>query len=428
MLKLFFSTLALLLVGFHTDPDPRVIALTNARLVTVTNGVIENATLLIRDGKIAALGKAVVIPTGATIIDCAGKSVYPGFIESGGQLGLMEVGSLPETVDHDELGNITPQMQALTAINPNSELIPVTRVNGVLFTLAVPTGGLFPGTSALVRLHGYNPDQMFAGFKGVVMNFPNTGRFGGFDRRSEEEITKAYQKALEDLNNLWEQAQNYNRIQGSYKASAGTKAPEYVPEMEALAPVVRGEMPLLIEVNTAKDIEAALQWIKAKGVKAILTGVREGWRVADKIAASGVPVVAASVFAFPTRSSDRYDRGYANPGLLHKAGVKVALRSEANENARNLPYFAGYAAAYGLGKEQALKAVTIIPAEIFGVANKLGSLEIGKEATVFVANGDPFEPKTQISHVLIAGRNITLTSMQTRLYDEFLNRNPGLDK
>ncbi|HCR48551.1 MAG TPA: amidohydrolase [Bacteroidetes bacterium] len=428
MLKFFISALALIWIGFQPNPDPKAIALTNARLVTVTNGVIENATLLIRDGKIAALGKAVVIPSGATIIDCAGKSVYPGMIDGGSQLGLLEVNSLPETVDHDELGNITPQMQALTAVNPNSELIPVTRVNGVLVSLAVPTGGMFPGTAALIRLHGYTPEQMYAGFKGVAMNFPNTGRMGGFDRRTDEEITKTAQKALEDLNQLWQQAQEYHRIQTAFASGNHPKAPEYVPEMAALQPVIKGEWPLLIEVNTAKDIEAALTWIKARNVKAVLTGVREGWRVADKIATAGVSVIAGSVFSFPTRASDRYDRGYANPALMHKAGVKVALRSEANENARNLPFFAGYAAAYGLGKDQALKAVTIIPAEILGVSDRLGSLETGKEATLFIANGDPFEPKTQISHLFIAGRTIKIESRQTRLYEEFLNRNPGFDK
>lgn len=184
----------------------------------------------------------------------------------------------------------------------------------------------------------------------------------------------------------------------------------------------------MIEVNKEDDILLALKWIKSKNIKAILTGVAEGWRVADSLAASGIPVITGPMLAMPTRSSDSYDQAYKNAGIMQKAGVKVALRTMEAENVRNLPFNAGFAAAYGMGKEEALKAVTIVPAEIFGVADQVGSIEPGKKANLFVATGDPFEPSTQIQHLFIDGWKIPIESRHTLLYDEFIQRAPGVEK
>jgi imidazolonepropionase-like amidohydrolase len=337
---------------------------------------------------------------------------------------------LPESRVASEIGDLTPQMMALTAVNPNGVAIPVTRVNGVTTVITEPSGGMLPGQAALIDLHGYTPEQMFAGFHGVVLQFPTTGRRGRFDRRSDEDIKQAADKALKKLDDAWDGAELYHRIDSTYQASpeAGRR-PEYVPQMTALLPVVRGEQALIVHVDAARDIEAALEWVQKRGVeRVILSGVSEGWRVADKIAEAGIPCLVGPVLSIPTRDSDRYDKAYANAGLLHKAGVKIALRTGDTENVRNLPYNAGFAAAYGLGKDEALRAVTITPAEIFGVDSQVGSLEVGKNATLFVADGDPFETKTDILHVFIDGYQIPMESRHTRLYDEFLNRNPGLQK
>ena len=186
---------------------------------------------------------------------------------------------------------------------------------------------------------------------------------------------------------------------------------------------------LIIEVNASKDITAALKWLADKKVKkAALSGVAEGWRVAAEIAKAGIPVLAGPVLALPSRDYDKYDKAYANPGLMKKAGVKVAIRTNETENVRNLPYHAGFAATYGMGADDALKAVTIVPAEIFGVSAQLGSIEKGKDATLFVSDGDPFETKTQIKNVFINGWQIPMVSRQTELYEEFLKREPGLSK
>jgi imidazolonepropionase-like amidohydrolase len=400
-------------------------ALTNATIETVTKGTITNGSLLISNGKITAVGIGITIPQGTEVIDCKGLMIYPGMIDAGTNLGLSEISAIARTTDYNEIGEVIPQMKALTAINPNATAIPVTRVSGVTTTLSIPTGGLLPGTAALINLHGYTPDQMYAGFEGVVLSFPNTGRRGFFDRRTDEEIKKASDKALKSLNDVWEKAMQYHKLDSATKGKGG-----YYPELQALIPVLRGEQSLLVEVNAAKDISAAMKWLKEKNIKkSILTGVAEGWRVADEIAKANLPVIAGGVLELPTRDYDRYDKPYANAGLLKKAGVKVAIKSESsNNNYRNLPYHAGFAVAYGMNKEDALKAVTIVPAEILGVADKLGSIEVGKSATFFVCNGDPFETKTQISHVFIEGWQMPMVSRQTELYNEFLNRQPGINK
>lgn len=400
-------------------------ALTNANIETVTKGVINNGTVVISEGKITAVGTNVTVPQGAEVIDCKGKWVYPGMIDGGTSLGLIEVQSDQRTRDNNEIGDLVPQMKALTAVNPNTALIPVTRVSGVTTVIAAPVGGMFPGTSALINLHGYTPDQMFAGYEGVVLNFPTTGRRGGFDRRSDDDIKKAAEKALKQLNDIWERATQYHKLDSATKG----KGLDYYPEMLALLPVVRGERTLMVEVNASKDITEALKWVKEKKVKRVIfTGVREGWRVASDIAKANISVITGPVLALPSRDYDRYDKAYANPGLLKKAGVKVALRTNETENVRNLPFHAGFAVAYGMNREDALKAVTIVPAELFGVSDKLGSIEVGKIANLLVSDGDPFETKTNILHVFIAGWQIPMVSRHTQLYDEFLKRDPGLKK
>lgn len=400
-------------------------ALTNANIETVTKGVINNGTVIISGGKITAVGANVTVPPGAEVIDCKGKWIYPGMIDAGTNLGLSEVGSDQRTRDNNEIGDLIPQMKALTAVNPNSVLIPVTRVGGVTTVITAPSGGIFPGTAALINLHGYTPDQMYAGFEAVVLTFPTTGRRGGFDRRSDDDIKKAAEKALKQLNDIWERAVQYHKVDSATKG----KGLEYYPEMQALLPVVRGERTLMVEVNASKDITDALKWVKEKNVKKVVfSGCREGWRVAADIAKAGIPVVAGPILALPSREYDRYDKAYANAGLMKKAGVKVALRTNETENVRNLPFHAGFAAAYGMGKADALKAVTIVPAEIFGVSDKLGSIEVGKTANLFVCDGDPFETKTNILNVFIEGWQIPMVSRHTQLYDEFLKREPGLKK
>ncbi|HSF52879.1 MAG TPA: amidohydrolase family protein [Algoriphagus sp.] len=405
--------------GEFVKPRTGKFLLQNATVVTVTKGTLNNTSVLVENGKISQVG-ANISAAGAEVIDCSGMFIYPGMIDGGTRLGLVEVSSVPETVDYAELGNVTPNMQALTTVNPNSEAIGVTRVSGVTTVLTVPTGGLFPGTAALINLNGYTPDQMYGGFKAVVMNFPSSGRRGRFDRRSDEDIKKDSEKALKEANEIWENAKKYLELK-----KAGAEL-QYYPEMDQLSKAVSGELPLLVVVDAASDIQNAIKWVEGKNIKVIFSGVSEGWRVADEIAKAGIPVITGPVQELPSRQSDRYDAAYSNAGKMAKAGVKVALRTDEEENVRNLPFHAAFAAAYGLGKEEALKAITINPAEIFGIADQYGSVEAGKRANLIVSTGDPLETKSQILHVFIDGYRIPMSNRHIRLYQEFLERSPGL--
>ncbi|GAB3220762.1 amidohydrolase family protein [Algoriphagus aestuariicola] len=405
--------------GEFVKPRTGKFLLQNATVVTVTKGTLENTSVLVENGKIAQVGTGINA-SDAEVIDCTGMFIYPGMIDGGTRLGLVEVSSVPETVDYAELGNVTPNMQALTTVNPNAEAIGVTRVSGVTTVLTVPTGGLFPGTAALINLNGYTPDQMYGGFKAIVMNFPSSGRRGRFDRRSDEDIKKDSEKALKEANDIWENAKNYLSLK-----EAGAEL-QYYPEMDQLSKAVSGELPLLIVVDAASDIQNAIKWVEGKDIKVIFSGVAEGWRVADEIAKAGIPVITGPVQELPSRQSDRYDAAYANAGKMAKAGVKVAIRTDEEENVRNLPFHAAFAAAYGLGKEEALKAITINPAEIFGIQDQYGSVEAGKRANLVVSTGDPLETKSQIMHVFIDGYRIPMSNRHIRLYQEFLERSPGL--
>lgn len=401
-----------------------IFLLKNGTIHTVTSGTFIG-DILLKDGIIADIGTNLSEPQHSKVVDCTSKHIYPGMIDGGSRVGLSEVSSISVTNDFSELGDFIPHMKALTAVNPNAVAIPVTRINGVTTVFAKPSGGTFPGTGALIDLFGYSPEQMTTGAEHIVMNFPSTGRRGRWDRRTDDDIKKDADKALKNINDVWESVTQYHKMDSLAKAE-NQKWLNNNPQMEALLPVFRGQVPILIEVNSKGDIESALEWVADKKLKVVLTGVSEGWRLADKIAKAKIAVITGPVLAVPGRDNDRYDASYANAGKMSKAGVKVAIRTDGSENTRNLPFNAGFAAAYGLGIDEALKAVTIYPAEIFGVADKYGSLEKNKVANLFVSTGDPFETKTQIEHLFIKGWKIPMESRHTLLYDEFLERTPGV--
>ena len=420
---LVFSTLAVFGQQIR-KAEKGIFLLKNATLHTISSGVYKG-DILLKDGIIAEIGTLIRNVQNATTIDCTGKHIYPGFIDSGSRLGLVEIDAVSVTNDFNELGDFVPHMKALTAVNPNAVAIPVTRVNGVTTVFAKPDGGTFPGTGALIDLFGYSPEQMSSGSERVIMRYPSTGRRGRWDRRSEEDVKKDAEKALKNINDVWESAVQYMKIDSVSREEKQIWMTNN-PQMTSMLPVVKGEQPLFIEVNAKNDIESALEWVDSKKMKAVFTGVAEGWRVADKLAKANIPVITGPVLSTPRRDNDRYDAAYTNPSKMAKAGVKVALRTDNAENTRNLPFNAAFAAAYGLGIENALRAITLTPAEIFGVADKYGSLEKDKVANLFVADGDPFETKTKIEKLFIRGWSIPLESRQTLLYDEFLERTPGL--
>lgn len=412
-------------------------ALINAEIHTVSNGVIKQGTVLINGKNIEFVGTNAKITDQYQVIDCTGKRIYPGFIDSFTYLGLVEISAVPVTVDNAEIGNYNPQMRAFTSINPTAAAIPVTRVSGVTTVIAAPTSGRISGKATLINLYGYSPDSMaVAGNAALNMTWPSLGGGGfgggggggfGGQQRTPEQIREAFDQNLREIQEYFDRSKFYDTMMDAYEANTtGKKRPDKDQQMDAMREVIDGKIPVVISVNAERDILEVLKWIeKNKHLKFVLASVAEGWRVADKIAEAGVPVIVGPMLRTPTRGYDNYQRPYQNAGLLAKAGVKIAIMSGDTENVRNLIYNAGYAATYGLGTEEAVKAITLNPAEIFGVADKIGSIQEGKMANLFIADGDPFEPSTTVEQVFISGNKIPMVSRQNQLYLEFIRRDPS---
>ena len=430
-LNIFVIAVALLF-GLNATADAQItekpefgkFAITGATIHTVTNGTIEGGVLLIDGKEIVQVGQNVKITSDYKRIDATGKYVYPGFIDGWTALGLVEVSAVAVTVDDRELGDFNPHMYAFTAFNPHSASVPVTRVSGVTTVLSKPASGIISGKAAVMDLWGYSPDSMAVKKSGaLIMQLPSSTGGGWWDNRSEKEILKDYRQEIKEINDFIDKARFYDQMVNAYEADpSGKTKPDFDPRMEAMREVLSGEVPVVISVNREQEILDAIEWTKDhENMSFVFAGVEEGWRVADEIAAAGIPVLTTTLYT-PSRDYDNYQRPYQNPGLMAEAGVKVAIVSDDTENSRNAPFEAGYAAAYGLGQEEAIKALTINPAEIFGVDDKLGSLEAGKQANLFISDGNPLEPMTKIEHVFIKGFKIPMTSRHSQLYDEFLDR------
>jgi len=399
-------------------------AITNVTIHTVSDGIIDNGVVLINGEMIEFVGKNAKITPDYQQINASGKHLYPGFMDAGTQLGLQEIGAVAVTRDQAELGEFNPHVRAFTAINPGSVSIPVTRVNGVTHVISMPVSGRLSGKATLIDLYGYTPDSMAVSPNAALhLNWPSAQKRGSRDQRSDEEVEEAYQENLEELNDFWEKAIFYDQMMASYREDPSNKVtPDTQKKLEAMREVLNGDIPVIISVGHKRDILNAIAWTgKHPDVHFILAGVQEGWRVADQIAGAGLPCLVSTLFT-PRREYDNYQRPYQNPARLHEAGVKVAIATGEIENVRNAPYHAGYAAAYGMGREEALKAITLNPAEIFGVGDKLGSIEKGKQANLFLSDGDPFEPTSHIEQVFIRGYKIPMVSRHSQLNEEYLDR------
>jgi imidazolonepropionase-like amidohydrolase len=403
------------------------VAIRNATIVPVTSAPIERGTIVFANGVITAIGANVTIPAGATIIDGTGLSVYPGMIDSGSTVGLIEVDSVPGTVDTAELGELNPNVQAAVAINPHSELIPVTRVSGVTHVVSTPEGGIISGQSALIQLAGWTPSEMVVKAP-VAMNirFPRLRSAPlvdvPTDEDAEKELRKSYTSALDRLRDLFRDARAYAKAAAARASDAKVRRFDRDLVLEALVPVVEGREPVVMHANLARDIKAALEFADEFQLKAIIAGGHDVARVIPELKKRDVAVLLGPILELPQREDDPYDLLFTNAKVLHDNGIRFAIQSTASHDTRNLPYHAASCAAFGLPKEEALKAVTIYPAQIFGVADRIGSLEVGKQASLILTDGDPLEIRTNVKRVFIGGEDIPMDSRHTLLYEKFRNR------
>lgn len=407
-------------------PQDQAIVLTGVTIHPVSGPTIPEGTLIFEGGKITALGANLGIPKQGKVINLQGKHVYPGLIEAVSQLGLNEIGAVRSTRDASETGNFNPNVKSWIAVNPDSEHFPVTRANGVTTAGVLPTGGRISGKAAVMATDGWTYEDMtMLAPAGLVLNWPNmTIRRGPFFRTSPKEQEKRMKKAMEDLNDFFDQAHAYHL---GMKASP-SKA-KFDPRLEAMRPVFEGTLPVWVNANAAIAIKAAVDFCQKYGVKMVLIGGYDAPQVSDLLKRFNIPVIVQKVQRLPLRRHEPFNQPFTVPLALHQAGVSFCIgANDFAGNNRNVPYHAATAAAYGLPKDIALRSVTLDAAKILGIGDRVGSLEVGKDATLIVTDGDPLEVTTQTLHMFIQGRKVDLTSRQTMLYEKYSQKYKQLNQ
>lgn len=396
-------------------------AIVGGKLLTITHGTIDDGVIVMAGGKIVAVGPAssVKVPKGATVVDAKGMTVYPGLIDSETNLGLTEVeadrvnNDLVETSDE-----IFPQMHVYDAFHAETERIPVDRYNGITNAIVAPASeDTMPGQDIFIQLAGRDRDAMILKRDiALAMNFGQEQKRGGrigeggaggpkFPSTRMGEISQMKQALLD--------AQEYMQ-----RKDAGKLAGKIDLKNEALIPYLKGEKPVVLGVYEGYEVEVAMEMAQEFHLKVILNHVTHAQDVLDKIASYHVPVIVGPIYDSP-KPNERYDAVYSLPAELQKRGVKIAFASYGVEFNRNLPYAAGYSVAFGLPYDEAMKAITLNPAEMWGMADKLGSLDVGKTANIVIANGDPLDVRTSVKQVYIDGIAVPMVTRQTRLRDEY---------
>jgi imidazolonepropionase-like amidohydrolase len=408
-------------------------AIRNARIVTVSGAVIETGAIVLRDGKIEAVGASVTVPSGAQELDAKGLTVYPGMIDLGTALGLVEIeAGAPGTVDLTEVGDMNPNAEAIFGINPHSAHVTVTRANGITTVLSSPRGGIISGQAALINLDGTTPREMAVMPEAaLVITFPRTSAGGRREFASTPEAAGNLNEAIttrdrqiEQLRKLLRDAEAYGRSQDAYARDKNLPRPDQNVVLASLVPYVRAERPVIMRADRETEIRAAVRFAEEmRWQRPIIMGGNDAWKVATFLREHNASVILTGVIDLPNREDDYYDQLYANAARLQQAGVRFCISTgDTGASVRDLPYHAGMAAAFGLPRDEALKAVTLYPAQIINAADRLGSIEPGKLANLVITDGDILEARTRVRYLFIAGRNVSITNRQTELYDQFKNR------
>ena len=420
----------LALFGVRASAQPQPIVLKGGKLLTISHGVIENGALVMEGGKITAIGTAASVkaPHNAKVIDIGGMTVYPGLIDSETSLGLTEISAEAMTNDRIELSDeIMPHMHVYDAFHAESELIPVTRLNGITNAIVAPDSeDTLPGQDSFVQLAGASASEML-----LVRDIAMPLNFTGTQRRNESfekmKFPGTRMGMAAQLRQAFLDGQDYQQKAAEYEkkkadAERDKKSPPSAPKrdlkLEALLPYLEGKKTIVLAAEGASDLQTAVGLAREFNLKFVLNHISHSRSVLDYVASLKVPAIVGPIYETP-KDYERFDAVYSLPAELYKRGVKIAFASFDAHNARNLPYQAGFAISFGLPPDEALKAITLNAAEIWGVADQLGSLDTGKVANVVVATGDPLDVKTDVKRVFIGGQEVPMTSRQTRLRDEY---------
>ena len=436
--KLFVSAAAILFCcsafPAAAQQTVAVYAITHAKIFTLAGSPIEDGTLIIKDGKISAVGASAEIPANAQVIDGRGLQVYPGLFDPVTQMGLSEIGAVSATVDSSETGPYNPDVVAATAVLPSSEHIPVTRAAGITEVLAVPgsggfdfsgSRGIIAGQASAFNLAGWTMDDMqIKRSVAMVLNWPQietrTFDFATFSRKEKPyaDAKTEYDKQVVELTEWIERARHYAQAIGH----GGPSDFERDVKLESLASVVRGQLPLLVFADRAREIRNAVEFCDKQKLKMILAGGGEAYKVKDLLRSKNIPVILRPMLTSPGEEDDPYDRLLTQPAELSQSGIKFAIGSFDNSFARRLGQNAANAIASGLPYDEGLKAVTLYPAQIFGLADQLGTLETGKIANLIVTNGDPLELTTDVKYLFIKGQLTSTDNRHKRLFEKYSNR------
>ncbi len=411
-------------VRMTVPPQSEPVALQGATIHTVTNGVIENGTILFDNGVITAIGTDVQLPAGTRVVDASGKHIYPGLIDVYSTVGISEIGSIDVSNDVNELGDFNPNVRAEVAVNAESRHIGTTRSAGVLVTVTTPGGGLISGMSSALNLEGWTWEEMsLESVAALNVNWPNPNprRFGGRGRGrggrggAPQGDPPTYEERVQELKDFFAEARAYR------DAVAAGEEVRSDSRYAAMTPALNGEIPVVVAADGAAQINDAITWGKQEGLRIVIRGGRDAIHVADRLVAEDIPVILTSTMAAPGRAYEGYDGAYTMPARLYEAGVKFAISGGSGALYSNrLPWEAGVAVAFGLPEEEAIKAVTINAAELMGLDDRIGSLEPGKQATLLITTGNPLDMTTIIEQAYIKGRELDMMDIQKWFFEKYM--------
>lgn len=421
--KFILSLLLLLAVATLQAQNPAPapaqqgpIALMNGVAHLGNGDVIPNSVVTFRDGKLETVADATTVRLnleGYEVINIEGRHVYPGFILPYTNLGLVEVDAVRSTVDEAEVGDFNPNVRSLIAYNTDSQIIPTVRSNGILLAQVAPRGGVISGSSSVVSLDAWNwEDAAVKEDDGLWLSWPSVyRRTGTWGAPGPIEKNKQYDKRVAEIKSFFDDAKAYAAVEPEVQNL----------KLEAMKGLFDGSRRLYIRADNAKEIVEGVKTAQQYGIpQIVVAGAEDAWLVKDFLKENKIPVLLSNVHRLPSRPEEDVDMPYKLPRLLTEEGILVGLLYDDLKSNRNLPFFAGTAAAYGLDKEEALKLITANTARILGVDSFAGTLERGKDATLFVSEGDALDMRTnQLSHAFIQGRKVNLHNKQKQLYEKF---------
>jgi len=415
------------------QPAPGVYAIQGAKVYTLAGPPIEVGTVIIRDGKISAVGAHLEIPADAQMIDATGLEVYPGLFDPITQLGMTEIGQVSATVDVNELGDFNPELVAATAVNPASAHIAVTRASGITHVVAAPGspgfelrgGGVISGQASAFNLSGWTMEEMqIQRAVAMVINWPSIQTrsfdFASFSYKEKPyaDVKKEYDKSINDLSDWLDRARHYAQV----KQKGSPALYERDLKLEAMIPVVEGKLPVLVIAAEARDIRYAVEFCARQNLKMILGDGSQAWKVKDLLKEKKIPVILGPTERLPDEEDNPYDKPMSQPAELNAAGIPIAFSSFGTAFSRRLSQYAGTAVAYGLPHDDALKAVTVNAARMLGLGDRLGTLEPGKIANLIVTTGDPLEIRTQVRYLFIKGQLTSTANRHRDLYEQYRKR------